>query len=54
MLVGRKEEIEKYLGEDRSNIEIVDARDIITMEDDPSTATRRKKGFVHDRCAHYA
>lgn len=35
MLVGRKEEIEKYLGEDRSNIEIVDARDIITMEDDP-------------------
>lgn len=43
MLVGRKEEIEKYLGEDRNNIEIVDARDIITMEDDPSTATRRKK-----------
>ena len=43
VLVGRKEEIEKYLGEDRSNIEIVDARDIITMEDDPSTATRRKK-----------
>ncbi len=27
VLVGRKEEIEKYLGEDRSNIEIVDARD---------------------------
>ena len=43
VLVGRKEEIEKYLGEDRNNIEIVDARDIITMEDDPSTATRRKK-----------
>ena len=43
VLVGRKEEIEKYLGEDRSNIEIVDARDVITMEDDPSTATRRKK-----------
>ena len=41
VLVGRKEEIEKYLGEDRSNIEIVDARDVITMEDDPSTATRR-------------
>ena len=43
VLVGRREEIEKYLGEDRSNIEIVDARDVITMEDDPSTATRRKK-----------
>ena len=43
VLVGRKEEIEKYLGEDRNNIEIVDARDVITMEDDPSTATRRKK-----------
>ena len=43
VLVGRKEEIEKYLGEDRNNIEIVDVRDIITMEDDPSTATRRKK-----------
>ena len=43
VLVGRKEKIEKYLGEDRNNIEIVDARDVITMEDDPSTATRRKK-----------
>lgn len=42
-LVGRKEEIEKYLGEDRNGITIVDARDVITMEDDPSTATRRKK-----------
>ena len=43
LLVGRKEEIEKYLGEDRRGISIVDARDVITMEDDPSTATRRKK-----------
>ena len=43
LLVGRKEEIEKYLGEDRHGISIVDARDVITMEDDPSTATRRKK-----------
>ena len=43
VLVGRKEEIEKYLGEDGSGISIVDARDVITMEDDPSTATRRKK-----------
>lgn len=43
VLVGRREEIEKHLGEDRHDIEIVDARDVITMEDDPSTATRRKK-----------
>lgn len=43
VLVGRKEEIEKYLGEDVSGISIVDARDVITMEDDPSTATRRKR-----------
>ncbi len=43
VLVGRREEIEKYLGADRHGIEIVDARDVISMEDDPITATRRKK-----------
>lgn len=43
VLVGKQEEIEKYLGEDRHGIEIVDAREVISMEDDPSTATRRKK-----------
>lgn len=43
VLVGRQEEIEKYIGEDRHGIEIVDAREVISMEDDPSTATRRKK-----------
>ncbi len=43
VLVGRREEIEKHLGGDRSGISIVDAREVITMEDDPSTATRRKK-----------
>ena len=43
-LVGKAEEIEKCLGEaDRSGLEIVDAREVVTMEDDPSTATRRKK-----------
>ena len=57
VLVGRKEEIEKYLkAEDYAdgNIEIVDARDGITMEDDPSTATRRKKDVIHDRRAYHA
>lgn len=43
VLVGRQEEIEKYLGDDRHGIEIVDAREVVSMEDDPSTATRRKK-----------
>ena len=43
-LVGRKEEIKTLLdGEDQASVEIVDAREVITMEDDPSTATRRKK-----------
>lgn len=41
-LVGRREEIEKHLGGE-AGIEIVDAREVISMEDDPSTATRRKK-----------
>ena len=42
ILVGQEEAIRACLpaGED---VEIVDAREIITMEDDPSTATRRKK-----------
>lgn len=43
VLVGRREEIERYLSDNRDGIEIVDARDVVTMEDDPSTATRRKK-----------
>lgn len=43
-LVGRHEDIEECLGDtDRTGIEIVDAREVVTMEDDPSTATRRKK-----------
>ena len=42
-LVGKHEEIERYLDGEKG-VEIVDARDVITMEDDPSTATRRKKG----------
>ena len=41
-LVGRREDIERHLGGE-SGIEIVDAREVISMEDDPSTATRRKK-----------
>ena len=47
LLVGREEAIRRVLQQegqqDLNGIEIVDARDVITMEDDPSTATRRKK-----------
>ena len=43
-LVGKIEEVRACLeGEDQSAYELVDAREIISMEDDPSTATRRKK-----------
>lgn len=43
-LVGRTEDIENCLqGVDRKGISIVDAREVITMHDDPSTAVRRKK-----------
>lgn len=42
-LVGRREEIEKYMSPEMSAADIVDAREIVTMEDEPSSATRRKK-----------
>ena len=43
-LVGRKEEVERCLAEAGcTDVPVVDAREVITMEDDPSTATRRKK-----------
>ena len=43
-LVGREEEIKRCLtGDEVYQVEIVDAREVVTMEDDPSTATRRKK-----------
>ncbi len=45
-LVGRIEDIEACLKAENAtsaDYEIVDARDVITMDDDPSTATRRKK-----------
>ena len=44
ILVGRAEDVERCLGSaDRRGIEIVDAREVVSMEDDPSTACRRKK-----------
>ena len=44
VLVGRKETVEDCLRvEGCPEIPVIDAREVITMEDDPSTATRRKK-----------
>ena len=43
-LVGRREDVEACLKKEGCNdIDIADAREVITMEDEPSTATRRKK-----------
>ena len=43
-LVGRAEDVRACLeNEGCTGIDIVDAREVISMEDDPSTATRRKK-----------
>ena len=44
VLVGREEDVKACLADEGcSDIDIVDAREVVTMEDDPSTATRRKK-----------
>ncbi len=47
VLVGQQEKIREILRQENvaeeAGVEVVDAREIITMEDDPSTATRRKK-----------
>ena len=43
VLVGREAEVRACLGDRAGDAEIVHAPDVITMEDDPSTATRRKK-----------
>ncbi len=43
-LVGRREAVEACLSEDeKARVRIVDAREEVTMEDDPTTAIRRKK-----------
>ena len=41
VLVGREKEVRELLGGE--DVEIVNAEEVITMSDDPSTATRRKK-----------
>ena len=43
LFVGREGDVRTCLGERQGEFEIVNAEEIITMEDDPSTATRRQK-----------
>lgn len=44
VLVGREDEVRACLKEEGcDDIEVVNASEVVTMEDDPSTATRRKK-----------
>lgn len=44
VLVGREDEVRACLREEGcDDIEVVNASEVVTMEDDPSTATRRKK-----------
>ena len=43
VLVGQRAAIETCLRNEQAKLEIIDASEVITMDDDPSTATRRKK-----------
>lgn len=44
VLVGRREAVKACLEKEGcTDIEVVDATEVISMEDDPSTATRRKR-----------
>lgn len=43
VLVGREAEVKACLGERAGDVTLIHAEEVITMEDDPSTATRRKK-----------
>ena len=43
ILVGREKEVRECLGNRADEVDIINAEEVITMDDDPSTATRRKK-----------
>lgn len=43
ILVGREKEVRDCLGNRADEVDIINAEEVITMDDDPSTATRRKK-----------
>lgn len=43
ILVGREKEVRECLGNRAGEVDIINAEEVITMDDDPSTATRRKK-----------
>lgn len=55
LLVGRQEDIRdelSRLGEPQPNLEIVDAREVVTMDDGPLTPLRRKKDSSIRVCAN--
>lgn len=43
VLFGQQEQIMKYLSDDEDRITIIDAREVITMEDEPVKSIRKKK-----------
>ena len=43
ILVGREKKVRECLGNRAGEVDIINAEEVITMDDDPSTATRRKK-----------
>lgn len=43
ILVGKENEVRKCLGNRADEVNIINAEEVISMEDDPSTATRKKK-----------
>jgi glycerol-3-phosphate acyltransferase PlsX len=50
LLIGREEELRPLLGAHRG-ISLIDARDVIAMDDEPASAVRKKKDSSLVRCA---
>ncbi len=54
LLVGRREELEPILraGTSPAGVQVLDARDVIAMDDEAASAVRKKKDSSIVRCAH--
>jgi phosphate acyltransferase len=51
LLVGRREELTPLLPADAGPVEVLDARDVIAMDDEPVSAVRKQKDSSIVRCA---
>jgi phosphate acyltransferase len=51
LLVGREEEIASLLGGGHAAVSVMDARDVIAMDDEPASAVRKNKDSSIVRCA---